>query len=147
MQLSLLRWICSFVILENFGGFEIICPLVVPNFFANSRPFLNHWNNFLTEGQNNFGNKIPIIIILSTQILTLVELSVWAEKKPIFYSTSMYLDLDIFIQWHFKRDIYKTLNHTLVPICCKKRQKIVPDQLLVWGIRTLWRFWMVPNWS
>ena len=23
----------------------------------------------------------------------------------------------------------------LQPVCCKKRQKIVPDQLLVWGIR------------
>ena len=33
------------------------------------------------------------------------------------------------------------------PVCCKKRPKIVPDQLLVWGIRVLWRFWMVPNWS
>ena len=35
----------------------------------------------------------------------------------------------------------------LEPVCCKKRPKIVPGQLLVWGIRTLWRFWMVPNWS
>ena len=25
----------------------------------------------------------------------------------------------------------------LEPVCCKKRQKIVPDQLLVWGIRAL----------
>ena len=32
-------------------------------------------------------------------------------------------------------------------VCCKRRPKIVPDQLLVWGIRALWRFWMVPNWS
>ena len=23
----------------------------------------------------------------------------------------------------------------LEPLCCKKRQKIVPDQLMVWGIR------------
>ena len=36
---------------------------------------------------------------------------------------------------------------TLEPVCCKKRQNIVPEQLLVWGIRALWRFWMVPNWS
>ena len=38
------------------------------------------------------------------------------------------------------------LTIALEPICCKKRPKIVPDQLLVWGIRALWRFWMVPNW-
>ena len=25
----------------------------------------------------------------------------------------------------------------LEPVCCKKRPKIVPDQLLVWGIRAL----------
>ena len=35
----------------------------------------------------------------------------------------------------------------LEPVCCKKRQKIVPGQLLVLGIRALWRFWTVPNWS
>ena len=28
----------------------------------------------------------------------------------------------------------------LEPVCCKKRQKIIPDQLLVWGIRALRRF-------
>ena len=38
-------------------------------------------------------------------------------------------------------------NKVLEPVCCKKRQKIFPDQLLVWGIRALWSFWMVPNWS
>ena len=28
-------------------------------------------------------------------------------------------------------------NDNLKPVCCKKRQKIVPDQLLVWGIRAI----------
>ena len=35
----------------------------------------------------------------------------------------------------------------LEPVCCKEGPKIDPDQLLVWGIRALWRFWMLPNWS
>ena len=34
----------------------------------------------------------------------------------------------------------------LEPVCCKKRQKIVPDQLLVWGVGDLWRTWRIPNW-
>ena len=35
---------------------------------------------------------------------------------------------------------------TLEPVCCKKQQKKVPDQLLVCGIGDLWRTWMIPNW-
>jgi hypothetical protein len=38
-------------------------------------------------------------------------------------------------------------NIWLEQVCCKKWTKIVPDQLLVWGIRALWSFWMVLNWS
>ena len=34
----------------------------------------------------------------------------------------------------------------LEPVCCKKQQKKVPDQLLVCGIGDLWRTWMIPNW-
>jgi hypothetical protein len=34
----------------------------------------------------------------------------------------------------------------LEPVCCKKRQKIVPDQLLVCGVGDLWRTWRIPNW-
>ena len=32
-------------------------------------------------------------------------------------------------------------------VCCKKRPRIVPDQLMVWAVRALWRFSMIPNWS
>ena len=35
---------------------------------------------------------------------------------------------------------------TLEPVCCKKQQKKVPDQLLVCRIGDLWRTWMIPNW-
>ena len=31
-------------------------------------------------------------------------------------------------------------------VCCKKRQKIVPDQLLVCGLGDLWRTWRFPSW-
>ena len=34
----------------------------------------------------------------------------------------------------------------LEPVCCKKQQIKVPDQLLVCGIGDLWRTWMIPNW-
>ena len=34
----------------------------------------------------------------------------------------------------------------LEPVCCKKQQKKVPDQLLVCGIGDFWRTWMIPNW-
>ena len=30
----------------------------------------------------------------------------------------------------------------LEPVCCK----IVPNQLLVWGVGDLWRTWRIPNW-
>ena len=36
-------------------------------------------------------------------------------------------------------------TEALKPVCCKKWQKIVPDQLLVWGIRALLIFWVVSN--
>ena len=32
---------------------------------------------------------------------------------------------------------HKSWVQLLDPVCCKKRQKIVPDQLLVWRIRAL----------
>ena len=32
------------------------------------------------------------------------------------------------------------------PVCCKKQQKKVPDQLLFCGIGDLWRTLMIPNW-
>ena len=34
----------------------------------------------------------------------------------------------------------------LEAICCKERQKKVPDQLLVWEVGDLWRTWRNPNW-
>ena len=34
----------------------------------------------------------------------------------------------------------------LEPVCCKKQQKNVPDQLLVYGIGNLRRTLMIPNW-
>ena len=34
---------------------------------------------------------------------------------------------------------------SLEPVCCKKQQKKVPDQLQVCGIGDLWRTWMIPN--
>ena len=34
----------------------------------------------------------------------------------------------------------------LEPVCCKKQQKKIPDQLLVCGIGDFWRTWMIPNW-
>ena len=34
----------------------------------------------------------------------------------------------------------------LEPVCCKKQQKKVPDQLLVCGKGDLWRTWRIPNW-
>ena len=34
----------------------------------------------------------------------------------------------------------------LEPVCCKKQQKKVPNQLLVCGIGEFWRTWMIPNW-
>ena len=40
----------------------------------------------------------------------------------------------------------KSLTQALEPVCCKKQQKKVPDQLLVCGIGDLWRTWMIPNW-
>ena len=38
------------------------------------------------------------------------------------------------------------LPAALEAVCCKKRQKIVHDQLLVWGVGDLWRTWRIPNW-
>ena len=110
--------------------FWIICSRG-SKIFANSRPsasnfksFLNHWNNFLTEGQNNFENKIPIITILSAQILTLVELSVWADKKSDH--------MPIFIHWHFKWDIYWTLNHTLIVLIHSNVSYVI--EFLTWWV-------------
>ena len=65
-------------------------------------------------------------------------------KNPIVRPSIFY------ILWNIFMSITQTVNvifQLLEPVRCKKRQKIVPDQLLVWGIRALWRFWMVPNWS
>ena len=46
---------------------------------------------------------------------------------------------------------YDNMYYVLEPVCCKKQQKKVPDQLLVCEIGVLWRFWMVykidPGWS
>ena len=39
-----------------------------------------------------------------------------------------------------------TGSYPLELVCFQKRQKNVPDQLLVCGIGDLWRFWMVPLW-
>ena len=81
-------------------------------------------------------------------------------KMKIFFLTLFSSE----INWHQKNQIMKiSCSHFsshlalqtglceiaigLEPVCCKKWQKIVPDQLLLWGIRALWRFWMVPNWS
>ena len=33
-----------------------------------------------------------------------------------------------------KSDSFYHSGHCLEPICCKKLQKKVPDQLLVWGV-------------
>ena len=41
----------------------------------------------------------------------------------------------------------KYILYSFESVCCKKRPKIVPDQLLLWRIRALWRYWMVPKWS
>ena len=38
------------------------------------------------------------------------------------------------------------ISKVLEPVCCKKQQKKVPDQLQVCGIGDLWRTWMIPNW-
>ena len=42
---------------------------------------------------------------------------------------------------------YATYIQYLKPICCKKQQKKVPDQLLVCGIGDLWRYKIDPGWS
>ena len=38
------------------------------------------------------------------------------------------------------------ISKVLEPVCCKKQQKKVPDQLQVCGIGDLWRTWIIPNW-
>ena len=41
------------------------------------------------------------------------------------------------VVWLHSYAVKKLTEFQLEPVCCKKRQKIVPDQLLVWGIRAL----------
>ena len=38
------------------------------------------------------------------------------------------------------------IRKSVEPVCCKKQQKKVPDQLLVCRIGDLWRTWMIQNW-
>ena len=44
--------------------------------------------------------------------------------------------------WYHQSNISQVLK----PVCCKKQQKKVPDQLLVCWIGDLWKTWMIPNW-
>ena len=58
--------------------------------------------------------------------------------------------LDTLEEWmsnlHMQPSIIRSTINLLEPVCCKKQQKKVPDQLLVCRIGDLWMTWMIPNW-
>ena len=72
------------------------------------------------------------------------------EKVPAqFYEQFVYKPhFTIWVAWTVWKatPAMKILIIFLESVCCKKRQKIVQDQLPVWEVGDLWRTWRIPNW-
>ena len=75
--------------------------------FANSlalslkfeKDFLDHYNNFLTVGENNFGNKIPSIIfgrIRKKKVLNYKHLLVFLDPTQIWVLAHMANRISLF---------------------------------------------------
>ena len=128
-----------------------------------------NYDNILGQSQNSphlWSTKLEIeiinevlpplclmMIVEHTEMRTLLYVSKASKKfsstKSIIVN-EWYWRAWCWLIWKMCSKIWwceQVISFKLEPVCCKKRQKIVPDQLLVWGIRALWRFWMVPNWS
>ena len=61
------------------------------------------------------------------------------SKKAVRYDNKAYfsgIDQNKFVN-QFISEIQSTIEKVLEPVCCKKRQKKVPDQFLVCGIGDL----------
>ena len=84
------------------------------------------------------------LIVCSTYIISLIILTflTFFPMRLIKYWTTSLAKAICFSDWNSVSELL-----LVEPVCCKKRPKIVSDLLLIWGIRALWRFWMVPNWS
>ena len=71
----------------------------------------------------------------------------WANRCSIIYVFSV-LEVSLPIKNTGRFANFYVVTHLLSylePVCCKKHQKIVPDQLLVCRVGDLWRTWLILN--
>ena len=116
------------------------------SFYVYKHPLIeSHWRNFENfTCQKSFQRKLlkeskmSFYDVLSKKII--VEILI----KNMFLHVKCLLK-EINPRNFDKKEVYVS-NIKLEPVCCKKRQQIVPDQLLIWGIWDLWRTWRIPNW-
>ena len=73
------------------------------------------------------------MIVCSTYIISLIILTflTFFPMRLIKYWTTSLAKAICFSDWNSGSELL-----LVEPVCCKKRPKIVPDQLLVWGIRS-----------
>ena len=89
-------------------------------------------------------------IVWDLEYANLLPLSiVWIFGAFFIGILANFLLVSYFLGWKKVLELCESLQScprivTVEPVCCKNRQKIVHDQLLVWGIGDVWR---VPNWS
>ena len=82
--------------------------------------------------KNTFLKRPPIIPFWSA--------SIPASKQPRDYFSLLNLCVVVILCTYSSHVFTNFLYfYRLEPVCCKKQQKNVPGQLLVWGIGDLWR--------
>ena len=87
------------------------------------------------------GVRFPIFLVLKLHV------SMRTNKKhdPPCYILHLQW-IGILFEVVLWTSICKKVLMLLKPVCCKKKQQKVPDQLLISGIGDLWRTWMIPKW-
>ena len=77
------------------------------------------------------------VVVIKTRRATIAQLDkIFSEVSFEFSLQEQFYEISEDICW----------ISWLVPVCCKKQQKKVPDRFLVCVIGDLWRTWMIPNW-
>ena len=80
--------------------------------------------------------KIEDTIICFRDLLTFNEIRTWTSLRNPWIQLGEFMNTCPFTIVQTVTDCSRThLNYmALEPVCCKKQQKIIPDQLLVWGV-------------
>ena len=111
-------------------------------FFVSVRVFCSNSNKIIEWFQKTYVFLLShfVLCILSVAIILIASYGNVEVRTIVWLWSFEFVPQSCLFMNHL-------MSKWLEPVSCKKRQKVVPDQLLVWGIRALWRFWMVPNWS